>query len=319
MKKKILFTVIACLMMVGSVSAATRPVILLSHNGTVTLFDNNKLADAISTAVEGDTLFLSEGAFGGNVTIDKAISIIGTGQKTQIGGDITIDFISDTPLNSRMLDALKIKGSVRIQKSPSNLIIRKCWASNDFWFFEEANDSYLDRCYAHYLTPSNFSNTVNLNNCIFKQIGSDDTDVRGFSNDFHFVNCKIGYVGASIMGTFINSVVHYAERLENSTLINCLCDIEGAPASSTTENCYIGIIDLNSENDGEDYFPNFNYESDQYEGLGFLGTDGTIVGAYGGSTPFSLIPSLPHVNESTLEMSADKKTLNVSVSISTNE
>ena len=57
---------------------------------------------------------------------------------------------------------------------------------------------------------------------------------------------------------------------------------------------------------------------EQLEAAGFLGTDGTVVGAEGGLTPFSLTPSSIAVTESQLKVDTEKKQLNVTLKVKAN-
>ena len=49
---------------------------------------------------------------------------------------------------------------------------------------------------------------------------------------------------------------------------------------------------------------------------GYLGTDGTVVGIYGGETPYTLVPSVPKVTSSDLQLDNEKKQLNVTLTVS---
>ena len=64
--------------------AATRAAILLLHNGNGTNYDVSQLPQAVSDAVEGDTLYLSAGLYQltDTLVIDKPITMIGQGQNT---------------------------------------------------------------------------------------------------------------------------------------------------------------------------------------------------------------------------------------------
>ena len=48
----------------------------------------------------------------------------------------------------------------------------------------------------------------------------------------------------------------------------------------------------------------------------YLGTDGTVVGIYGGDTPFTLEPSVPKVTSSDLDLDNENKVLNVTLTVS---
>ena len=51
---------------------------------------------------------------------------------------------------------------------------------------------------------------------------------------------------------------------------------------------------------------------------GYLGTDGTVVGIYGGDTPYTgnLTPSVPKVTSSDLDLDNANKVLNVKLTVS---
>ena len=51
---------------------------------------------------------------------------------------------------------------------------------------------------------------------------------------------------------------------------------------------------------------------------GYVGTDGTVVGIFGGSIPFTLAPSMPRVTEHSIVVDADKKKLNVTLKVTAN-
>ena len=70
-------------------SNAQSGTIALHHEGKVTIYDSGNIQSAVDASVKGDTLYLSEGTFGG-FTITKGAVVIGSGQSTLISGDITI-------------------------------------------------------------------------------------------------------------------------------------------------------------------------------------------------------------------------------------
>lgn len=60
MKKTILLSV--CLFVASlSTFGASLSSIMLQHNGSVTMYESDKMATAIGAAVKGDTIYLSEG------------------------------------------------------------------------------------------------------------------------------------------------------------------------------------------------------------------------------------------------------------------
>ena len=113
--KKILLSVV-CLMMIGMQSVKAQiGIAALHHAGSVSVFKEDKVANAIAAAVEGDTIYLSEGHFLGNFTIDKPIHVIGSGQGTIIDGNITISIDNNPTLTGYLLTGLYINSSLKIQ------------------------------------------------------------------------------------------------------------------------------------------------------------------------------------------------------------
>ena len=53
-----------------------------------------------------------------------------------------------------------------------------------------------------------------------------------------------------------------------------------------------------------------------YGSSSYLGSDGTMVGCYGGQHPFRLTPELPRVTKSAVQVDAENKKLNVTLTLS---
>ena len=98
--------------------------------------------------------------------------------------------------------------------------------------------------------------------------------------------------------------------MESSVFTNTLFNTsKGAIGSSSSQtNCYFisdnysGACDRNTLES--------NYDLSDYRG-----TDGTEVGVYGGSTPFTLDPQVAKVTESTFTVDTDAKKLTVKLKV----
>ena len=128
--KKILFSVV-CLMMVGMQSVKAQVgIAALHHEGKVTIFGEDKIASAIEASVDGDSIYLSEGHFLGNITVNKAIHLIGSGQGTIIDGDVTISIDNTPTLVGYLLTGMHIIGDIIPNKSLNGLRISQCYFAN---------------------------------------------------------------------------------------------------------------------------------------------------------------------------------------------
>ena len=142
--KKYLFMAVCLIMMSMTASALTINKAMLDHNGQVTLFDGDKIQDAVNAAVDGDVIYLTLGTFKPfNVT--KKITIRGTGETSVIDGDVNISIPGSAKLTSPVLEALAVSGTVNIGAQVDDMIIRKCKIA-DFTIGAQVDGAVLDRC-----------------------------------------------------------------------------------------------------------------------------------------------------------------------------
>lgn len=294
-----------------SVNAQTAK-ILLHHNGEVTQYNASQISAAMSDAQNGDIVYLSDGLFGG-FTVSKAISIIGTGYETRISGDVSINIPGSPKLTQRVLDALNISGTVTVSSECTGLNIRKC-SITGMRFAGNTYEAIIDRC--------NFTNSLDLssyvqgltvtNSYVYRLYGS--AAVPDFAT---LVNCNVYYIVATssdlpFKGNLINCILrdsYNGSSLASSVyMINTLYSTSINASNAIRRDCYqVSNIDYYwGENTA-------NILSD-----GYLGNDGTVVGMYGGTTPYTLIPSTPTVTSSKITVDTEKKQLNVSIKVQSN-
>lgn len=350
MKTRLLVMLLAAILL-GSISvgAVTVNKALLQHNGQVTLFDGSNMQAAVDAAQDGDTIFLTLGTFN-PFTITKKITIRGTGETSIINGDVTIEIPYSPTLESPLLESLAVSGNVTVSSSLSNFQLRKCKISgycylgggqngginggtiekcqigyvrflssvNNSTYYGNVDDFYFDRCNitkGMFLRSNIKSMTVMNSNVYF--LNAENS----LSNNTTFVNCYITYLYTQDLScTFINSLLHYGSNysyqggsmskltITSSVLLNTLVNTNylSIGSSSVTHNCYFASNPSTSTTDL------------QYNG--YLGTDGTIVGPYGGRTPYSDVdmfkPLVPTVTSSKLELDNENKVLNVKLTVS---
>ena len=323
--KKIIFTLVCVFGMNITAFAFQNSVVMLQHEGNITNYEPDQINDALEAAVDGDAIFLSEGTFPA-FNINKKVSIKGTGQLTFIDGSIDIEIPNEPTLKEALLSCLKIKGNLTVKAALKNLNISQCRVGG-VDFVANTYESIIDRCdigsaylnkqYSETVTIDGVSKTftypyikgLSFVNCY---IGSADfgesanRDAYSCQNTT-FINCQVAFYWY-IIGTFINSVFHrtstqggYAQVL-NSEVYNCYAYKSFSFSNCVTQNCY----------SSEEHKPN----SDDFAELGYFGNDGTIIGPLGGTNPFTLVPTVPHVTESSLKVDPQKKELNVTVTVS---
>ena len=316
MMKKIFLSFVAVLMVSMTANAITINKALLQHNGEVTLFDGNNIQDAVNAAADGDTIYLTLGTFK-PFTINKKITIRGTGETSIIDGNVTIDIPNQQTLTSPVLEALAVSGTVNVSSAVNDMILRKCKIAN-MTFGANMDGAVIDRCYiTNTLTLSSYINGMTVVNTKLNRVGANS----GASNNTTFVNCNICLLSCEYFaGTIINSILYSynssSSRTINSTVLlntyinNDLSIRLNIGSSSVMQNCYrgtdVGITSYCECSRDTNYLQTNNY----------LGTDGTVVGIYGGDTPFTLEPSVPKVTSSDLDLDNENKVLNVTLTVS---
>lgn len=344
MTKQLFLTV--CLLIVSmAASAVTINKALLQHNGEVTLFDGNDLQAAVNAAVDGDTIYLTLGTFK-PFTINKKITVRGTGTRSIIDGSVNIS-ISGTPnLTSNLLEALKVSGDVTLNNSVSNLMLHKCLITGtvklnggvtegtikecqigNISFGASIDNLYVERCYI--TSTFTLSSTIKSMTVVNTKLYTVQAN-SGATNNTTFVNCNIyALYTANFAGTIINSIIQSPANqidfrnssfiLNSTVLLNSVINkyiynvntyssgsfIIGS--SSVTQNCYL-VSTQNYVTASCASNPDSSYK----------GTDGTIVGIYGGDTPYTgiLPPSVPKVTSSDLDLDNVNKVLNVKLTVS---
>lgn len=143
--KKIIFMIACCLMATAQCVLAQSEYtgkVFLQHNGNITrTFGGDEIDKAIEAAVDGDTLFLSKGYFKNNFSINKSISLIGSGaeagqdsqKSTYIeweGSAPEIGAEGDQVLSSVTVEGLFSGRGLDVRGKIDNLNIKKCYFPN---------------------------------------------------------------------------------------------------------------------------------------------------------------------------------------------
>ena len=331
MKKQLI--IMACMLMASIAAfAGTNSKILLQHEGGVKVYDSNQMTQALADAVKGDTLFLSEGTFAG-FDLTKEVMIRGCGKTTIITGAVKIAVAGNPTFSAPLLDALKIDNSFTVSQPCNKLHIRKCWITGDISFSAKSEDVLIDRCSNNSSNIKKFTISSNIVSMTVMNSEINYLYSNGVTgNVATFINCNIlsryseianqtfincifgngGYFSSSSSYSISSSYSSY--KLTNCTLLNCLYNTN----SSLPYNSYVGNSILQSCY-GVDNGTNLltDLSKDALLANGYLGNDGTIVGIYGGNTPFvsDMLPAAPKVTDQSISLDLENKKLNVSLKV----
>lgn len=286
-----MFLASLCLFTLGVInSVAQTAVAALHHNGNVTLYSGGQLQKALDAAESGDTIYLSEGTFTGNVTIYVDTYLIGAGENTIITGDLDIG--KSTNILNYGLESLCVLNRVRVEHGERGFI-SQC-KLNSFYansITDYKKEVVISRCYINEIGLGYFDSISVYNSKLGRADGGgDNCTVK---------NCNIGYTYSG--GVYINSML---QDLSNNLGANCYnCLFSGA--ANNMSNCY----------EISNSFLDDNLDCTLTDLSNYLGNDGTVVGITGGDNPYNLTPSAPHVASHKIEVDKANQKLNVTLTI----
>lgn len=309
--KKIILMAVCIIMMSMTASALTINKAMLVHNGEVTLYDGDKIQEAVNAASDGDAIYLTLGTFK-PFNITKRITVRGTGDTSIIDGDVNISIPGSPKLTSPVMEALAVSGTVNVGAQVDDMILRKCKIAN-FTIGAQIDGAVLDRCYiTNTLTLSSYIKGMTVVSTKLYTVKSNS----GATQNTTFVNCNFFILYTSYFSaTIINSIIqNYSSNytLNSTVILNTLIGHGiSVGSSSVAQNCFYEQNSYIVQSNCECY-----YETSSLQSKGYLGTDGTVVGIYGGETPYTLEPSVPKVTSSDLQLDNEKKQLNVTLTVS---
>lgn len=305
--KRTIFLILCMMSITMPMMAVSTAKCLLQHKGSGKVYDASDIETALKNAVDGDTIFLTEGTYPG-FTVNKKITVRGSGQQTKVTGNISISIPGTPTLTQTVLEGFMAK-DVTLDAPMNGLKIKQCKIDN---LKTNANndDVVIDRCNISLdLRFSTFIKGMTLNNsyvCIGRNTSSTDCPIN-------FIHCYVlAYYVDKCTGTFINCIVNGNDRYSTKSYYYCnfvnslLC---GSYRSCDSSTCYLQNCYENSET---------TWSKNTLENKGYLGNDNTVVGYYGGVTPYTLVLAVPKVTESTIVLDSEKKTLNVSLKVTAN-
>lgn len=254
-------------------------VALLSHQGKQTAYAADNVQAAVDAAVEGDTIHLARGRYK-EITLNKKVYI------HSFEDHYTLIVYLELPGNPA-IDSSLFMGSSFIVYAKCNL--QSIYFTNFNGCFEvlqgyRVENVTYDRCYVRNVNFGNFNvGNLQANNCQINNFnnGSSTTTVSEFKH------CNIVTWDFSIINASFENCILYNNNEEAFTVDKC-----------HFTRC---MYDPGKYNFAEGYEPSkslvmeqvaWNDSKENLETLGMLGNDETLVGYYGGTTPFngSVIP-----------------------------
>ncbi|MDA3911283.1 MAG: hypothetical protein PF448_08005 [Bacteroidales bacterium] len=320
---------ITCMIAVTSITAFSQYVVVLHSADTTAAFTGStSLLDAYNLANDGDTLYLSGGAF--SITnIAKQLYVFGAGihpdssAATQTTRILTeVKFLPGA--DSSRFEGTVFEGNVEKHQSYviDDLMFTRCKFSSNVDFGEGGTPSVNSKNYQ--LTESVFIGTLDvqgvvqssISNCIFQNriynaLMSDiSNSVFLFqSNVFHVIN-------NTSTTNFRNNVFHSTQpyidlgssnMYYNNLFVHATPDLgTGSTEIDNYKNVLLDDFYLSVPSTTFDFLD--DYHPDPVAIPSFLGTDGEQIGVYGGLFPLKegFIPQNPHVISKTIEYNTNE-------------
>ena len=304
MKAKSLLTACLFMLAVGANAANDGKAILHHDKKPTAIYDADKLSDALSVAVAGDTIYLSAGTFP-TFTLEKAITIKGAGTNTKISNGVNINISGSPTLTAALLEAVEVNGPVSVASDMTNFLI-KMVKTTDLQFANNLNtpNALVDRCYLDKFTITSAMTDFYVRNTYIDNLTSTSLKF----NKCNFINCRIQGDWNKAAGRFINC--------ELSRIGNDYLTIKSSILSYSL--VYSSSIGVDPSTYQEKVYFNDNHwlSVDDRLNKGYICKDGTVVGVEGGKTPYTLTPSGPKETSSTVKVSDSDKKLNVTITVS---
>lgn len=346
--KKVLFSLVMVCVAIGSAKAQDVLLATLQKGETTQYFyGSDAFKEAMEAAENGNTITLGAGTYNA-IDITKAVSIYGNGYEmradttsqkegnmafpTRIAGDfaIALETVNDAPAKGLYIEGIYSADRVRITKHLSTASFVKCRFQNlTFWDAENKNMTTSDgvsiiHCrVAGWLEPGDSQNMV-VSNSIIYALGSNTTTSSILLQN----NILIAPTNA-LIGTFKNNIigsrVFEYEKFEiwngysNSSLKSECTAYNNLYSSAHTFN---DVIVQSSNYRKEDMGTSFSIYSDESKYslpdewlTQYIGTDGTQVGIYGGSSPFNTILTIPTIVSKNIAPKTENGKLKVSITV----
>lgn len=321
MIKKMILTIICCWSILTVILAQTRGMyanstakVFLQHDGNITgVYGGNSLSTAVTAAVDGDIIYISSGDLYLNtsVTVDKNITFIGAAAE---GDNKTrIDSYSSGLLCLNTTQEVVFEG-IYFGTSPSfanatNVVFRKCGGSLSLGSSSdvEKQNITLDRCYIENLHLYSSIYKVDAKNCRIKYMqGTGKSTFR-----FDYCNVYQYSIGACL---FTNSILSNCKPSSNSnSYIKVLYAVNSDYAYYRKElvgSCVQDCVTSNSP--VLDEYASCLLTTEELKEM-LLGYDGKIIGADGGTNPYTLVRNAPVIDESSTSIVIDKERRKIEV------
>lgn len=317
---------VAALFFTMQVTAQTQFATLV-HEGTFSSFTGaDALSEAMAAAADGDVITLSSGTFNG-CTISKAITLRGAGMEADEQGRQTIIQTKNMGIsvNDGEEKSVNIEGiympsiTLSVNKNLGSIYLNKC-AIGTFMSKSKADimveQAVITNCKINEL--SNQYQSSIYSNQKYSEISLYNTYVINTNAaNSSFYNCAIGN---SSDGLFYNCIFLKDAATKANTTDHCVIPVALEGGTHTNNYVVEDVTTLFNNYDAEAIWYTRDLTLTDEAKATYLGSDGTEVGLYGGSLPFSPWLDRPIIKRLTVAPRSSKNgKLSVDIEVSETE
>jgi hypothetical protein len=333
MKTKYFSILIIALSAFALTTSAQKFITTLQHKGTTQVFyGQNSLVEAYNASSKGDTLNLSAGYFSAPSAFTKGITVIGSGHFPDPTGVVEKRTTILSGLNiykgadSLRLEGLYINGNIDYAPESSinyvNVIRCKLVAARFMSSSATASKNYCsyEECYLdNEINFSHYGNNLLVKHCLVGSINNIDDNAIIDGNVILSGTYTLTYITSSLIknnvlfGSYA-TLWYCAENTFNNNIINT--DFGANSYSNNYTGVTLAEIFINQT--GSVYANDYHLKNPEK----YIGTDGTQIGLYGGTTPFKEkgLPSNPQIIKKTIAEQTDASgNLKVDVTVKAQE
>lgn len=323
MRKRILFLFVSLTFIFLQANADIAPTVMLCHNGTTKTYMYYQIQNAVNDAVDGDTIYLTEGTFQ-PFNVNKRILVRGAGETTLINGNCEINISGQDKLTMPVLDAMCFNGDVIVKSAYKQFTLRKCSMTNLLFDAADYYDVKISQCsITNRLNLTNNVHEFNAFNSKIQVLYPHDYTAGGIAT---FEHCGIFEICDTIQGAVFNSCAinkcsRFSGASSKTNLIGCI--MNSCAYAAYYNPPYTDDHNTNSLTPGisgnhctmVNCVRKGKFNTDYYDNNEISALDGTPIGAYGGQHPFTQWPEVPGVTKYNLSIDAATKTLKVKLTV----
>lgn len=291
----------AAMLMSFCVMAQDVELVVLQHGNNVSAYYGSQaFIQALNAAQHGDLISLSAGVFAGT-TIDKAVTIQGAGYTMKPDEKkfrTVISYLNiSIPENQTGLSIEGIYSDVEtvVFGNLNDFKFKKSRLKRIFFKDGIGTNGRFEQCRIEGLYLRKSKNIL-LNKCIILSAESDD------GSTVSVTHCYLRSGG--VRGSFSNSIIAGGETSESSYYYNVLCDDPHSSVMVGNEILEGDIFNIFTDPyKAQLFFDDYDYRLS--DGSSHRGSDGTEVGVYGSSSPFTDVPTNPQITSSQVASQVD--------------